>query len=166
MADVTDRLALPLLAAGQAQKEVFHNEALLLLDLVAGAGVEAVGPNTPPASPTPGQAWVVGPAPTDDWAGHGQALAGRTAGGWRFVAPREGLAVWSAADGAVARFHSGAWEVGNLRGHAVLIDGNKVVGARAAAIADPSGGATVDSEARAAIGAVLAALRGHGLIAS
>ncbi|MGL4312420.1 MAG: DUF2793 domain-containing protein, partial [Sphingomonas sp.] len=33
MAETTSRLALPLLAAGQAQKEMFHNEALALIDL-------------------------------------------------------------------------------------------------------------------------------------
>lgn len=165
MADVTDRLALPLLTAGQAQKEVFHNEALALLDLVAGAGVEAVGLNAPPVAPVAGQAWVVGPAPTGDWVAWANALAGWTAGGWRFVTAREGLAVWSAAEGATVRFRGGAWETGALRGHALLIGGQQVVGARATAIANPSGGATVDSEARAAIGAVLGALRAHGLIA-
>jgi hypothetical protein len=41
----------------------------------------------------------------------------------------------------------------------------KVVGARESAIASPSGGANVDPEARAAIAAMLAALRAHGLIA-
>jgi hypothetical protein len=40
-----------------------------------------------------------------------------------------------------------------------------VVGARAAAVEDPSGGATVDTEARAAITAMLERLREHGLIA-
>ena len=164
MTDVTDRLGLPLLAAGQAQKELFHNEALALIDLVAGAGVEAVGVNAPPAAPTPGQAWVVGPAPTGDWAGHADALTGWTAGGWRFVAAREGLAVWSAADDTVARRRGGAWEIGNLRGHAVVIDGVAVVGPRQPGIVEPNGGAVVDAEARAAIGAVISALRAHGLI--
>ena len=166
MADVTDRLGLPLLAAGQAQKEVFHNEALALLDLVAGAGVEAVGGDTPPPTPVPGQAWVVGPAPTGEWAGHADALAGWTAGGWRFVAPREGLAVWSAADGAVARRRNAAWEVGVLAGRVVTIGGVDVVGAQRPGIVAPGGGAVVDAEARVAINAVLATLRAHGLIAS
>jgi hypothetical protein len=48
------------------------------------------------------------------------------------------------------------------------VAGNQVVGARGAAIANPAGGATVDAEARAALVALLDALRaatGHGLIA-
>ena len=45
------------------------------------------------------------------------------------------------------------------------VDGTKVVGARGAAITDPTGGSTIDSQARTAIGSILSALRAHGLIA-
>lgn len=41
-----------------------------------------------------------------------------------------------------------------------------VVGPQEAAIADPTGGATVDAEARAAVVSILDALRNHGLIAT
>ncbi|WP_312846581.1 hypothetical protein [Sphingopyxis sp. PET50] len=43
----TARLALPLLAMAQAQKEVTHNEALTLLDLLVQPVVEA-GPQATP----------------------------------------------------------------------------------------------------------------------
>ena len=45
MSDVTPHLGLPLLAAGQAQKHVTHNEALTLLDALAqlAAGRDAAG---------------------------------------------------------------------------------------------------------------------------
>ena len=51
-----------------------------------------------------------------------------------------------------------------LTGSALLLDGLQVVGTRAAAIASPAGGSTVDSEARSAIDQLLRALRQHGLI--
>jgi hypothetical protein len=162
----TVRLALPLIEAGQAQKEVTHNEALAALDLLVQAGVVASGVNTPPMSPAPGQAWVVGSAPGGAWAGQAGAVAGWTAGGWRFLTPCEGTEVWCEADGCTVRFRGGEWETGVLRGTALRIDGAAVVGPRRAAIADPAGGATVDAAARSAIAAILAALRGHGLIAS
>ena len=52
-----------------------------------------------------------------------------------------------------------------MRGSALNIGGQQVVGARGAAIAAPAGGTAVDVEGRAAISAILAALRSHGLIA-
>ncbi len=163
--DTTSRLALPLLQPGQAQKETTHNEALTLLDLAVQASVLAVGTNVPPASPANGSAWIVGAAPTGGWAGQARAIAGWTAAGWRFVAPREGMTAWSIADGQAARFVGGVWTLGVLAGSRVSIGGNDVVGGRRAAISDPSGGTVVDGQARAAIGAILGALRGHGLIA-
>ena len=162
----TARWGLPLLAAGQAQKEMTVNEGLARLDLLAQADVVAVGLDTPPDAPAEGQAWIVGGAPTGRWTGQAHALAGWTAGGWRFLAPREGLAVWSAADGCFANYAAGAWRLGRLSGARLEIDGVQVVGGQVAAISGPVGGAVTDVEARAALTAVLQALRAHGLIAS
>lgn len=161
----TARLALPLLQAGQAQKELSHNEALTLLDLATLAVVSAVGRDDPPPEPAAGACWIVGTAPGGAWTGQPRALAGWTPGGWRFVAAREGMAVWSIADAAEARFSAGAWTIGVLSATRLSIAGVQVVGARRAGIAGPSGGGVVDVEARAALANVLAALRGHGLIA-
>lgn len=162
--DITSRLALPLLQPGQAQKETTHNEALALLDLAVQASVLAVGTNAPPVAPVAGSAWIVGAAPTGGWAGQARAIAGWTSGGWRFVVAREGMTVWSIADGQYARFSGGAWTIGVLAGSHVSIGGVDVVGARRAAIPDPTGGTVVDSQARAAIIVILGCLRGHGLI--
>ena len=160
----TSRWVVPLLAAGQAQKEMTHNEALALLDLLAAPAVVAAGVTTPPASPLAGQCWVVGAAPTGAWIGHAGALAGWTAGGWRFAGPREGLTVWSEADGVRATYTGGQWRVGTVAATELTVGGQRVVGARRSAIAAPTGGVTTDAEARTAIGSILAALAGHGLI--
>lgn len=48
----------------------------------------------------------------------------------------------------------------------LAVDDVKVVGNREAALADATGGSTVDIQARAAINSLLARLRNHGLIAS
>lgn len=62
------------------------------------------------------------------------------------------------------RAAAGAWETGILRGSALYVDGQQVVGSRSAAIESPSDGTVVDSEARAAIDDILNTLRQHGLI--
>ena len=55
--------------------------------------------------------------------------------------------------------------LGEVRGARLVVGGNQVVGAQAAAISGAASGATIDVQARIAINAILSALRGHGLIA-
>jgi hypothetical protein len=166
MSDQTSaRLGLPLLQVAQAQKEITHNEALTLLDLATQAVVEAVGRNVPPDAPAAGACWIVGGTPSGPWAGQAQALAGWTDGGWRFVAARAGMAVWSQADGAMARFDGAAWSIGTLAGTRLVLGGASILAARQPAIAAPASGTTVDAEGRAAISAIIFTLRTHGLIA-
>lgn len=160
----TARFALPLLHPGQAQKEFFHNEALVLADALIQPCVEAIGLNVPPTAPAAGQCWIVGESPVAEWAGAARALALWTAGGWRFIPPREGMTAWVAADGLGARYVAGAWRNGRLTATRLEIDGEQVVGPREPAIGDPDGGMVVDAEARVAIDAILATLRAHGLI--
>lgn len=160
------RLGLPLLAPGQAQKEMWHNEALALLDIAVQAGVEEIDRNTPPAAPQTGQCWIVGAAPTGVWSGHAGAIAGWTSGGWRFVAPRPGLAVRHLPSGHTAIREANGWKTGDVRGARVLIDGLQVMGAQGAAISVPTGGATIDGELRACVETILIMLRKHGLIAT
>ena len=142
----TTRLALPLLEAGQAQKEIWHNEALALIDLAVQAEVMAVGLDAPPAAPELGACWIVGANPTGAWRGQARALAGWTEGGWRFVIPCEGMAAWHRGTQALVRYAEGQW-----RG--------------AALVTPPTGGATVDAEARETLAELIVALRGLGLIA-
>jgi hypothetical protein len=78
----------------------------------------------------------------------------------------DGLAAVVRTSGSTAVYRNAAWEIGKLRGSEVDVDGVKVVGAQQAAIPAPTGGTTVDAQSRTAIGAILAALRSHGLILS
>ncbi|MEP9400396.1 DUF2793 domain-containing protein [Sphingomonas sp. VNH70] len=165
MTDLTARLALPLLHVSQAQKEMTHNEALTRIDALLHGGVERVGEDTPPAGATPGQCWILGEAPTGVWAGRARQVAVMTAGGWRFVAPCEGMTLWWIGGETTAQFRGGQWTTGEVRASALYVGGVRVVGARQAAIAAPTGGETHDSEARSALAAVLEVLREHGLIA-
>ena len=161
----TSRLGLPFIEPGQAQKEVFHNEALRLIDVAVAAAVESVGSNAPPASPVDGQCFIIGTAPTGAWAGHASAIAGYSAGGWRFVAPVAGMRALDKVSGQTASYDAAAWVVGTVKGAKLELAGSQVVGARGTAVANPTGGANVDAEARAAIVAILDRMRSHGLIA-
>ena len=162
----TPRLELPFLSAGQAQKEWTHNEALQTLDVLVSGAVEEEPRSDPPVSPMLGAAYIVGASPTGAWAGKPQAVAAYTSGGWRFVAPVEGMRLHVKSTSVWSLYRAGDWEVGAVRGAKVLIGGEQVVGARQSAIASPVGGSTADSEARAAVDQILSAMRAHGLIES
>lgn len=161
----TPRLGLPLLAAGQAGKELTHNEALSLLDLLVQGAVQSAGTVAPPAAPLVGQCWIVGSGATGAWAGQAGRLAGWTAGGWRFVDPADGMEVWDVSRAIPIAYRGGVWHEGNVVARRVTIAGQQVVGGREPAIADPSGGGVTDDMARTAVVAILGALRRHGLIA-
>jgi hypothetical protein len=166
MTDTSTRLKLPLLAAGQAQKETTHNEALALVDMLVQPVVLAVAPGAVPASPLPGQCWIVGPGAVGAWAGQDGALACWTSGGWRFSSPFEGMTVWDTATGTMARRTVSQWVTGEVSASLYRVAGLQVVGARQPVINAPSGGATIDAEARIVIGNILSALRIHGLVAT
>lgn len=140
----TPRMALPLLYPGQAQKEAFVNEALVRIDALLHARIEAVA-STPPAAPVDGQCWIVGANPTGDWTGKLDQIACRAAGNWIFLAPREGMSVAVGASGRIMRYLSANWSL-------------------QAAVSVPAGGATVDSEARASISVLIARLIGAGIL--
>lgn len=162
----TERLALPLLSPGQAQKEFFHNEALLLLDSIVFAAVEELPRNDPPQSPVSGSAYLVGTSPAGEWSGFADYFAAFTSAGWRYIAPVDGLRALVKSTGATAEYSAGGWQIGLIRGSQLLIDGIQVVGNQAPAVDDPAGGSNVDAEARGAISQVLNALRQHGLIST
>ena len=164
--DRTARLALPLLHAGQAQKELDHNEALALLDMCVQPVVLEDGLNLPPADPAEGDCWIVGADPGGAWSGQAFALAGWTAGGWRFVAPYRGMAARRSSDGVDVRYDGDQWIVGEVRAAALIIAGERVVAARQPAVANPVSGGTIDVEARLGLAEILATLRTHGLIAT
>jgi hypothetical protein len=147
MAESSGRFGLPYLQPGQAQKELFHNEALAAIDALLHPVAQTFGDDAPPSTPAIGQCWIIGAAPTGAWSGHSHDIALWSEGGWRFIASVPGMMVWLANDSVWAREVAGNWEV-------------------TAAIADPTGGSTVDTEARAAIFALLSAVRSHGLIAT
>lgn len=160
----TPRLALPFLSAGQAQKELSHNEALQTLDVLVAAAVEDLPASSPPDSPVVGACYLVDGSPTGAWAGKPQFLAAYTGGGWRFIPPREGMIAYVRASDTWAAYRFDSWEIGALRGSTLVLGGQQVVGSRGAAISSPAGGSIVDAEARSTIEQILAAIRQHGLI--
>ena len=161
---MTARLSLPFLAPGQAQKELFHNESLQILDALVAGAVEEPPLSSPVVSPDVGSCYIVGSSPSAEWAAYPHHIACFSDGGWRFIAPADGMTAYVRSNGMTALYRDGAWQLGTLAGSQVSIEGKKVLGSRGVAINAPNGGGTIDAEARATIGQILVAMREHGLI--
>ncbi len=158
----TRRFALPLLAAGQAQKEVTHNEALLAIDRLLHPVVESRVLAMPPSAPAPGSAWLVAAGATGEWQGRDGRIAAHDGFGWTFFVPRTGTVAYVADEAAfvvlgVPAVASG-WPVASLR-----IGAREVLGAPPETVAGPSGGALIDNECRSALNALLLALTRQGI---
>jgi len=142
-ASTSPRMGLPLLFAGQAQKEAFVNEALSLLDGLVHGAVEGEV-SAPPATPLDGQAWIVGSAPSGAWSGKTGNLALRQSGQWLFAVPQDGMKMLNRSTGQELRRAGGSWRIASVP-------------------AAPSGGSVIDTEARATLTALIAALRQAGV---
>ena len=113
----TPHLALPYLAAAQAQKHVTHNEALGRLDVVVQLGVLDSALSEPPDGPEEGDRYIVGPDAAGGWAGHDGDVAAFVDGAWLFLAPRSGWIALDAASGTVLVRQGGDWAtIGSLLG--------------------------------------------------
>ncbi|MFA6218933.1 MAG: DUF2793 domain-containing protein [Erythrobacter sp.] len=139
----TPRHDLPYLIAGQAQKEVFVNEAFARVDALLQPVVGGSS-TAPPAAPMAGDCWIVADGATGAWEGREDHLASWDGGQWTLHPPFAGLRVFDLAQGRMRTYAAG-WD-------------------SAPEPADPAGGQVVDSEARAAVSAILAVLRAHRII--
>ncbi len=139
----TPRFGLPLLFAGQAQKEAFVNEAHALADALIHCAVEGEA-TAPPGTPVDGTSWLVGSPATGDWAGQEGNLACCQGGNWLFVTARDGLRIADRSSGQEGRY-MGGWRFAEVP-------------------VEPSGGSVVDAEARAAILGLVASLREAGVL--
>lgn len=80
-----------------------------------------------------------------EWSGKAGQIAARQAGNWLYAVPRDGMHILNKATGQHIRY-KGGWQV-------------------PARPTSPSGGTVIDTEARAAITALIACLTAGGIIA-
>lgn len=139
----TANTKLPLLFSGQAQKEFFINESLTILDTLAPRVVSDVLAEAP-SQPAEGVCYLVGDDPAGDWSDHQTQIACAVGGSWHFIEPIEGMELFDQTSGQKLVYTS-EW-------------------VRATVPSEPSGGATVDTEARNAISELIAALAVAGVL--
>ncbi len=143
----THRHNLPLLHAAQAQKEIFHNTALAMLDTIVAPVVQDRASDPAMLTPVPGQCWIVGASATGPWQGRDNTIACWNENGWIFMEPKTGMLVSDVQSGCFRIFQGGGWFVPNI-------------------LSTLTGGNTVDTEARATLNAIIELLRNFRFLPS
>ena len=105
----TPNLALPYIAAAQAQKHVTHNEALDRLDGLVQLSVQDRDLTAPPASPAEGDRYIVAAGATGTWAGWDGDVTMFSGGAWVRLTPQTGWRAWIDDEGVLLVFDGAAW---------------------------------------------------------
>ena len=105
----TPRFAFPYIQAAQAQKEVTHNEALLMVDALVSLSLEDRHLSAPPVSPQNGQVWFINGAGSGAWNGQSNKLAHYDSGQWYFYVIPDGLRAWIKDEAGYFVYSGGSW---------------------------------------------------------
>lgn len=138
----TPKWQLPFLIPGQAQKEVTVNEAFARIDSLLSLSVAGVSASPPP-DPYEGEAWLVSSGATGVWEGQVDKVAACVGSAWQFYSPHPGMQLLNEQTGQYLYYFQ-AWQASQEP-------------------PSPSGGGTVDVEARASIDAIIDSLRNSGI---
>lgn len=142
----TPRFALPFLFPGQAQRELFVNEALIRID----AGLHAAVLDSradPPSDLAEGDCYLITESASGEWTGKEGRIATYSAGTWHYQDPLAGMRVWEAGRAAWAHFDGNSW-------------------VRVTRPYDPSGGPVVDEDACAAVANLVTKLVEAGIFSA
>lgn len=107
----TSHLALPYLAAGQAQKHVTLNESLRMLDALVQLSALSRVIAAPPSSPAEGDRYIVAAGATGAWTGHANRIAAWQDGAWMIYPPAEGWLCWIGDEERLLAFDGADWVV-------------------------------------------------------
>jgi len=158
----TVRHGFPLISAGQAQKEITHNESISLIDAKLNISVLSRQVQNPPSSPDIGDSYIVPNLTTGDWLAREGKIATFDGYGWNFHEPITGTAVW-----IVDEKGSSIWDDGWSNGwpvKSIQIGERNIFSAPIVRVLSPDGGELIDIEARNALVQIINALSDQGLI--
>ena len=113
---------IPWIDSGQAQPDVTHNRALLVMQALLSGALD-MGINTPPGSPTIGDVYIIGSAPVAGaWSGRANCVTIWDGAAWRFIpgntsagtpitmgTRQEGMRLWVKDEDAYYIWSGSAW---------------------------------------------------------
>jgi hypothetical protein len=121
----TPNLALPELSQSQSSKEITHNQALRIIDVLVPVAVVQDKDLTTPPSPIAGNLYLVAPNATGSWAGQDNKLAYSDGASWYFITPKNKWTAYVADELKTYRYNGTSWlveSVGNVNGASLSTD--------------------------------------------
>ncbi len=86
--------------------------SLFRLDTLVHLSVKDRDLAAPPASPTYGDRYIVGPSATGAWAGHTDKIAIYTGSAWAFYSPKVGWLAYIEDEGKISVYKTTGWSAG------------------------------------------------------
>ena len=108
-ASATPRLDLPFLQAGQALKNITHNEALLRLDAGLYLSCSDMAANNLPSDPAENLVLLMSQTPETALTHQAGQIAVFTSGRWMWFTPKAGWSLWDVTDETLCIFNGTAW---------------------------------------------------------
>lgn len=109
MSNKTALQLLPLIQPSQAQKDVTHNAALAVLDVLVQTSAISRTLTAPPGGVVAGACYIVANGATGDWLGQDRTVAVYSGSFWDFYIPKTGWRVWLEAETTEAVFDGAVW---------------------------------------------------------
>lgn len=110
MTETTNNLKLPLLIQSQANKELCHNEALIIIDAILNNGIKLKDLTEPPETYSTGDLFLIGNNATGIYTNHDNQLTFYY-NGWHFLIPRAGMLLFSIVDAKLMYYNESSWKL-------------------------------------------------------
>lgn len=119
----TTLLGLPLMFEGQTGNELQYNEMIHWVDALMRHGAKDIE-NTPPGSPAQGDVYIIGDAPTGDWAGLSDRIATYIGTAWKTIVPAEGWRLWVDDVNETYVWDGSAWVTDGVKDESIAVTGS------------------------------------------
>ena len=141
-----DKISVPDTRLNARTRRLFLNHLAETANVSASARAAGVALTAPALTDSDiGKCWLVGSGATGLWTNKSGQIAIWIGGDWRYLVAHDGMRLWNRSNGRDSIYTGGVWRSGPI-------------------IANPSGGAVVDIEARATLGAMLQYFRLIGIL--
>lgn len=121
----TPNLHLPEISQSQASKEITHNQALRIIDVLLPVPLVQDKDLSAPPAPVAGRLYIVAANASGAWSGQAHTLAYSDGAAWYFIAPKTGWPAYVMDEAKTYRFNGASWALahpGDVQGASTSVD--------------------------------------------